>query len=894
MSVLADPAYIVHNLRLSNLRLDDRTSDKVITFPPNLLANEYIKTAGPVFPEMQYCYSPNISHDYLMLGAGSESALTSNDSSAILGGGGGSGGAGDGVGPTGRARLPFGGGHRGKYDRRRVIAAQAAATAAAAGLGRGGIEGAPPGMFPLQPAPMPAVRVPLAVANASLESDDDIDDEEDELIKSPHRTFDKASVAPQVGSQPPGIYITTPSRPGSASAGADGAGKQGPQPRQQQQQQQQQAEQANMTENETEPGDITIDSINSPIDLSPPEQFPPHQLFGFPPTQESRLTNSSGTEQSSAAARNGIYHSSMGGSTLPPAAMDVVMSSLQQQQQQRGYTSLTNRNDNAPLLEGFNPHAAVAPPPPPAPFAAAPPRPKPVSLLTRQLKEQMTRDENPFAEEFLWVAGMGEMSPVQLKIYLPSSDKPLDPMQVVVKRDATVEDVIGYILYQYYSEGRRPPLNEEQSTVVRWTLRIVEDDGEIDDDFPAVERTLKIGRFSMNQRFAMNQFALCEATPAQVQINENLYAKSGRTLARPKRPPMVGQMSSTNITADTQTSSEAAGAAGVAGGQAVTDHRDFAQGEAATSALATGAPSGVSQIGSNLQRGGGVGGGVPGGAVVGAAVGGIGGGGAAGAAAASASGAVVLPAAVATGAPLAAAPTPARDPLTPATQHYVRVRLMTNHEVTHTTTVEILPKMVVSEIIDYICLKRKMNPAEWSLIVADSQQILPLNGAAEDISSATELVLIPKSSEATLVQGKRLKEQRQPSNQPLKVLGDQPQNNTSSFLGSGDVYREYTVNRKRRGGYVGRHEQVLAIDGDYVRIMPLSTRTVLFDSGKTASYLNTAIYDCRQSRKAPSHFKLTVIRGDREKKTYEFEADSTQQARKWILFVVVVTVLGWE
>ena len=27
MSVLTDPSFIVHNLRLSNLRLDDRTSD---------------------------------------------------------------------------------------------------------------------------------------------------------------------------------------------------------------------------------------------------------------------------------------------------------------------------------------------------------------------------------------------------------------------------------------------------------------------------------------------------------------------------------------------------------------------------------------------------------------------------------------------------------------------------------------------------------------------------------------------------------------------------------------------------------------------------------------------------------------------------------------------------
>jgi len=104
-----------------------------------------------------------------------------------------------------------------------------------------------------------------------------------------------------------------------------------------------------------------------------------------------------------------------------------------------------------------------------------------------------------------------------------------------------------------------------------------------------------------------------------------------------------------------------------------------------------------------------------------------------------------------------------------------------------------------------------------------------------------------------------------------------------SYLTSTEVYREYTLNRKRRGGYVGHHEQVLAIDGDYIRIMPTSSRNLLFDSGKTASYLKNTIYDCKQSKKAPSNFKLVVIRGDREKKTYEFEAKSPQQARRFPL-----------
>ncbi|KAF9346636.1 hypothetical protein BGX34_003746 [Mortierella sp. NVP85] len=100
-----------------------------------------------------------------------------------------------------------------------------------------------------------------------------------------------------------------------------------------------------------------------------------------------------------------------------------------------------------------------------------------------------------------------------------------------------------------------------------------------------------------------------------------------------------------------------------------------------------------------------------------------------------------------------------------------------------------------------------------------------------------------------------------------------------SYLTSTEVYREYTLNRKRRGGYVGHHEQILAIDGDYIRILPSSNRTLLFDSGKTASYLRNTIHDCRQSKKAPSHFKLVVNR-DRERKVYEYEAKTPQQAQE--------------
>ncbi|KAF8926313.1 hypothetical protein BGZ58_011284, partial [Dissophora ornata] len=709
MSLLSDPAYIVHNLRLSNLRLDDRTSDKVITFPPQHLSHEYIKAAGPVFPEMQFCYSPNVSHGYmlgsrsLLLGS-SDAALNSIDSTT-----------------TGNQPTKSGIRTRVKYDQQKMVAAQAAAAATAAGFGRGAIEGGASNVFPTQPAPVPPMRVPIPMAAASMESDDGIDIDDDEPVKSPPRTFPKKAIPAHVGGNfAPGIFITTPSRPGSATIPEDAHAHQ--QPTVDEDATIDSGPTDDNTPREFEPldremdiGDITIDSMNSPIDLSPPDSAIAARMERFP-----------------MLATGGLM------SPLPI------------------------RPNTPPPQKAAMPNTAG--------ILSEPVqlKPSPVSLLTSLLTQQKSKEDNPFAGEFLRVAGMGEPNAVQLKIYLPSSEKPKDPMQVVVKREASVEDVIGYILHQYFHEGRTPQLSDELSTVVQWNLRIVEDDGEIDDDLPAVDRALKIGRFSTNQRFAMNQFALCEATPAQAKINEILYAKSGRTVVRPKRqkPPTLSP------------------------GLAPSDppNTDFGlQGDVMTGQLSDRALTELITANGGLSSG--------------------------------------ATSATSMGASGASAVAPPRaDPLISSTQHYVRVRLHTNHEVKHTTTVEILPKMLVSEVINTICHKRRMDPSQWLLVVADRHDVLPLDGAAEDIPNTTELSLIPKEKESDFV-AKRSKLGR-------LGLAEIP-GSSVSYLTSPEVFREYTLYRKRRGGYVGHHEQVLAVDGDYIRIMP--TKTLIFDSGKTAS-----------------------------------------------------------
>lgn len=90
---------------------------------------------------------------------------------------------------------------------------------------------------------------------------------------------------------------------------------------------------------------------------------------------------------------------------------------------------------------------------------------------------------------------------------------------------------------------------------------------------------------------------------------------------------------------------------------------------------------------------------------------------------------------------------------------------------------------------------------------------------------------------------------------------------------------------------VGRHERVLAIDGDYIhvrlcilevarslifakhiQIMPSATKALL-DSMKTSSYHIKSVKSCAVSKKGGAAIKL-IVRRDGGNKRYDFEADT--------------------
>ncbi|KAH7911172.1 stress-activated map kinase interacting protein 1-domain-containing protein [Hygrophoropsis aurantiaca] len=170
-----------------------------------------------------------------------------------------------------------------------------------------------------------------------------------------------------------------------------------------------------------------------------------------------------------------------------------------------------------------------------------------VSALTAVLASSGS-SSNPFSENYGAISGRGETAAMDVKIFFPHARKPSgDVLALNVRKDATVEEVIGFALWNYWEEGWLPKLDENavkddpKLTAVGWIMRIAEDDGELDDDFPPPDRTEKISKFNIGA------FAILAASSTQIQQNQQLESKirrrPSRIVAAPRRPDVVGASS---------------------------------------------------------------------------------------------------------------------------------------------------------------------------------------------------------------------------------------------------------------------------------------------------------------------------------------------------------------
>jgi hypothetical protein len=100
---------------------------------------------------------------------------------------------------------------------------------------------------------------------------------------------------------------------------------------------------------------------------------------------------------------------------------------------------------------------------------------------------------NPFSDLYSAISGRGVSAAASMTatVFFPFAREPAgEPMGLSVRRDATVEEVLGFALWSYWEAGWLPRLDEdpnapeEKLSAVGWVMKIAEDDGEVDEDFP--------------------------------------------------------------------------------------------------------------------------------------------------------------------------------------------------------------------------------------------------------------------------------------------------------------------------------------------------------------------------------------------------------------------------
>ncbi|EIN09146.1 hypothetical protein PUNSTDRAFT_120545 [Punctularia strigosozonata HHB-11173 SS5] len=192
-------------------------------------------------------------------------------------------------------------------------------------------------------------------------------------------------------------------------------------------------------------------------------------------------------------------------------------------------------------------------------------RPPPVPVHGKSALSAMLASSssttNPFSELYGAVSGKGETSSqaTSITVFFPKSMSPSRPMELMVKRDATVEEVLGFALWNYWEEGWMPKLDngmegwadrdgedgekwKVRMSTVGWIMRIAEEDGEVDEDFPPPDRTGKISKFNFDA------YAVLEASPQQIQQNKILESKIQRPTARLAPAKKRSDASTSNLT----------------------------------------------------------------------------------------------------------------------------------------------------------------------------------------------------------------------------------------------------------------------------------------------------------------------------------------------------------
>ena len=455
--------------------------------------------------------------------------------------------------------------------------------------------------------------------------------------------------------------------------------------------------------------------------------------------------------------------------------------------------------------------------PPPRPISMVQPR----SLLSAAILAKRTKAAMPF-ESFASLSGQGDPNPLSLRIWAPFAKSTSKPFEVLIRRSVheneandrqvTVADLIGLSLWRYSEEKLEPAISPEKMNVNRWTLRLVEDE-EVDYDFPALDRTKPVVAFTtVNNRAAgrgrgnakkYDEFALVEATEDQFQQNQALTPQFKQEAAN---DPVQDEFPTPKNT--------------FSGSSILTQ-------PAPTQPRLNPLLTTMTAFRQNL--------------------------------------------------PLADSPA-IGSATTPNTtrkgeQKFLRIHVLSVDAVPgQIITMDVTTDTYMAEIIDTVCKKRQLDKANHVLKLSGTGTVVLLDRTVSSIGGRTDLDLVRRrfatdgpltmSGSPSSSSPKMHLMTDKPDPRKIKkgqMLGAHPlaqQAVKQDEVGSAN-FKKYTVWRKQPMRFVAMNERIIAIDGEYLHIMPVQSGKTMFEGqGKSTTVHFSNVVGCKVTRRHPTNFKV--------------------------------------
>ena len=521
----------------------------------------------------------------------------------------------------------------------------------------------------------------------------------------------------------------------------------------------------------------------------------------------------------------------------------------------RGMPALTPYNNQSPKRRREPPQPTLQALPPPRPISFI----LPVSALTQALQAKSSKPSNPLQRFAVWnAASEAQSNPLYLKLYCPWSTKPLKPLELLLRKfndkgeAITVAEAIGYALHRYQEEKIEPPLAPEKCNVNCWVMRMWDDD-EVDDEFPPLTRNKPLKDFASNNARGMrprardkpwDEFALVEASQREIAEND-------------KVTPIYSEEAAAATTSQTD-APEAKEEAPVK--QPVKPIPSRAKSFRNPITGPSFAPKATRKDTSTLAD---------------------------------------MPtissshAASRIGAPKI------------VNVHYTDEHFNTKHIPFPCTT-----DTYIDEIFDKVCRDLHLDKALHLLKVSQSTTVAPLDRTVEALGKHADVDLLKRRFIADGIMGLSGSPGSSSPNAPLIIsTGGAPKKTkkgervhaavsgqqlihplarnvdaSALALTSTGYYRRYVVLRKQPMSFASSTTRIIALDNEYIHIMPGETGRragvvggVVEGQGKTTTVHFSSVVGTKVSKKHPKTVRLLVYR-EKETKRYDFEAASVDEA----------------